>query len=72
MIELKPCPFCGNKMIQVEKIGTTDFWMTRCLECDVLGPGAHRSADQASRAWNKRFEFKTKLSSIYGKFARGE
>lgn len=52
MIKLKPCPFCGSEMIQVERFVTV--WVVHCLGCNTYGPGEHKTADQAAKAWNMR------------------
>lgn len=71
MIKLKPCPFCGSKMIDVfEADIIPGKWVTRCHKCTAFGPGIYNTADQAARAWNKRKGEKLELSSVYGKFAR--
>lgn len=72
MIKLKPCPFCGSEMIQVEELSIPGLWCATCLICTCVGPGTNRTPDQAARAWNKRYNFKTKLAALYGKSARGE
>ncbi len=65
MIKLKPCPFCGSKMIDV--LDYKLFWMSSCRNCNAIGPGEHKTADQAARAWNERYDFKTKSAALYGK-----
>lgn len=70
MIELRECPFCGSKMIEIYEIGIYD-WIAECNYCHSSGMRA-ASADEAAKAWNTRKEDKKKLelSSVYGKFAR--
>ena len=67
MIKLKPCPFCGSKMIEISKLNLLNSWCSICVACGCTGPGVHFTADQAARAWNKRYDFKTKSAALYGK-----
>ena len=64
MAELKPCPFCGGKMVEVlnrleeepemELIGLTeDNWNVLCRDCFGFG-GTRRTAEEAIEAWNRR------------------
>lgn len=53
MEELKPCPFCGSKNIEV--FGKDEYW-TRCTECGASGPEDYNATpEDAIRAWNQRF-----------------
>lgn len=62
MIKLKPCPFCGSKMITVYEAyyfapynpDRSRKWYAICDRCNATGPGIHFTAVQAARAWNKR------------------
>jgi hypothetical protein len=42
-------------------------WVTRCHKCTAFGLGIYNTAVQAARAWNKRYDFKTKSATLYGK-----
>ena len=64
MTELKPCPFCGSKRIEVlnvlescpeyELIGMTeDNWNVVCQDCFCMG-GTTRTCFEAIEAWNRR------------------
>ena len=65
-VELKPCPFCGGKRVEVlnlleeqpeyEIIGLSkDNWNVLCSDCFGMG-GTRRTAIEAVEAWNRRFE----------------
>lgn len=47
----KPCPFCGNNVINIEVIdGAPKAW---CTNCDAEGPSKHFGPDgTAAGAWN--------------------
>ena len=47
--ELKPCPFCGGKNLELLT------WNVRCTDCHTWGP-ADFSDEQAIKLWNKREE----------------
>lgn len=51
MGELKPCPFCGNDEIKVDRIdGHMCAW---CTNCTAQGPTSHFGPDgTAQGAWN--------------------
>lgn len=69
-IKLRECPFCGSEMIEVSKLNLLNSWCSICSNCGCTGPGEHKTADQAARAWNKRKGAKLELASLYGNFAR--
>ena len=65
-VELKPCPFCGGKRVEVlnlleeqpeyEIIGLSkDNWNVLCSDCFGMG-GTRRTAIEAIEAWNRRTE----------------
>lgn len=72
MIKLKPCPFCGSEMIELNKLVIVNTWCAICVNCGCTGPGEHETANQVARAWNMRYAFKTKSAALYGKSVRGE
>ena len=55
MIELEPCPFCGNTDITGathKPVGSTEFYEVICIEC---GARIRRSSKRkAVEAWNRR------------------
>lgn len=57
MVEIKPCPFCGNKADYWEDNQYSDSHVIECLNC-----GAHkRSAygyEDVKTDWNRRFDAK--------------
>lgn len=58
-IELKRCPFCGGKAVEIEpklKDGGT-FWKIRCTNCYATIKGSHRRMNR--EAWNRRTKDET-------------
>ena len=55
MAELKPCPFCLSKNVEVIDKGPTKGYAVLCFSCESEGPEAG-SHQQASDAWNMRHE----------------
>ena len=55
MDKLKPCPFCGCKNINVEKIGNTEGFYLTCPECEIEQP-IYSTLNEAIEAWNRRAE----------------
>ena len=54
MIDLKPCPFCGSKIVYLENFKPYAFlyW----IECGRCGASGERceTVDKAVDAWNRR------------------
>jgi len=48
--ELKPCPFCGGRELEIGALGV------ECNECDAVGPSGKDGLDMLSTiaAWNRR------------------
>lgn len=64
MIELRECPFCGSKRINVyEGLWT---YTAVCIDCKASG-GPASDADEAAKLWNDRKGYKLELASLYGK-----
>ena len=62
--DLKPCPFCGGKDVEVTNVLETepemayfgltkDNWNILCKDCYATG-GTRRTALEAIEAWNRR------------------
>ena len=51
MTELKPCPFCGSKNVDVTKIGPEDWWL-QCRGCGATGP-IGESEEETIKLWNR-------------------
>ena len=49
--ELKPCPFCGGKNIEIVK--GKYFWRGTCCSCGATSPYSHYKKT-AIEAWNRR------------------
>ena len=54
--ELKPCPFCGSKRINVI-IDTHDYYLIGCHDCHTEGPQAN-TVHEAIAKWNERTDNK--------------
>lgn len=52
-VELKPCPFCGCKHLEIIYDGTE--YTTFCYDCVTHGPLGINEADAFDR-WNQRYE----------------
>ena len=48
-VELKPCPFCGGKVVIANLWGR---WWVKCCGCDVWCGG--KSQKDVAAAWNRR------------------
>ena len=60
MIELKPCPFCGNSAFVTEYDYTIDngyipLYVVECNGCHAQ-TFEYDSMEEASEAWNRRTE----------------
>lgn len=57
MAELKPCPWCKNKNIQIcvdyDEFDGRDYYQMVCQKCRAGGPWK-TTEQQATDAWNKR------------------
>lgn len=58
MVELKPCPFCGNEYPEITYRRSLAHWQIYCPECDIwfrLGAGAkEKIRARIVFAWNRR------------------
>ena len=58
MSELKPCPFCGSKYINVNYIREHDLWIVEgaYIECPNCGVNTRifDDPDEAIEFWNRR------------------
>lgn len=56
MIELKPCPFCGNKMVAVAR-SFVGIYMIKCFKCGATTSfQGKEEKEEASEAWNNRLK----------------
>lgn len=54
--ELKPCPFCGGKNLdisQVSEVVDYGWYVVDCFDCVISGP-MRLGEDEAIKAWNTR------------------
>lgn len=52
--ELKPCPFCGERNINVSEAGyRSDLWFIQCEDCWATFPHLD-TKQEAIEAWNRR------------------
>lgn len=58
MAELKPCPFCGGRAWTNEHtcIKGPTYYTVHCTGCGISDLKHHKSADDATEAWNRRAE----------------
>ena len=64
MSELKPCPFCGEKvaiLVGGDKIG--EYFRVKCWGCGAQTV-AKRTRAEAIEAWNHRTERTTKIEHV--------
>ena len=54
-MEIKPCPFCGNRPALSISNSRDNYVYVMCQNDDCLANIGHNSADDAIRAWNKRY-----------------
>lgn len=70
MSELKPCPFCGSKLLKLRlenkpvydagnRLTTDRFYRWVCQYCGAMGGGGYSEA-AATEKWNWREEVKDK------------
>ena len=54
MSDLKPCPCCGHRAIELwqERTSYDDWWTIRCLNCDLMVEGSDRQA--VIERWQRR------------------
>ncbi|WP_407065526.1 Lar family restriction alleviation protein [Enterobacter ludwigii] len=53
MSELKPCPFCGCKVIGYAVNPSTGWYYRTCRDCAATGP-EEIDGDEARKSWNRR------------------
>ena len=55
MDDLKPCPFCGSHILEVDRFPHHDstLWFITCYECPCQGV-EHKEKEEAIKAWNTR------------------
>jgi len=51
--EIKPCPFCGMKVNEIEDPEFTGYIYVTCSSCCAQGPLV-RSSKKSIEAWNER------------------
>jgi hypothetical protein len=51
-ILLRACPYCGNRVFEIDGIMEQEFYTIHCL-CGVTG-GKHDTLTDAYEHWNKR------------------
>ncbi|WP_370519560.1 Lar family restriction alleviation protein [Adlercreutzia sp. ZJ242] len=56
MIELRPCPFCGNVGDPQLIHAGVNMWYVKCCNCGTCCGGAQLSAEMAVDKWNHRAE----------------
>ena len=56
MAELKPCPFCGYKGIEILKSENEYLYYPYISQCQMCGASARcgRTKQEAIEAWNRR------------------
>ena len=61
MADLKPCPFCGSEVLEMDKGDLHDdcdlWWYITCYDCPCQGVEA-LSKNEVIKAWNTRAEGK--------------
>ena len=57
MTELKPCPFCGSKDVDVrthKSLFVTNTYGIICLDCGIQTGQSYTNKLAAIRVWNRR------------------
>ena len=54
MSELKKCPFCGSKDVNIEYDPITGTYVVRCRACQCVVWQYYALEEEAAEAWNKR------------------
>lgn len=53
MVEIKPCPFCGDDAVDIEEIPDNgNIYYVYCIMCAANGPVAGREIDAVDK-WNE-------------------
>lgn len=52
MEEIKPCPFCGSKKVDICRTNPDACWV-RCHKCDTDAP-SFKTREEAIQFWNTR------------------
>ncbi|NIR16409.1 MAG: restriction alleviation protein, Lar family [Desulfobacterales bacterium] len=52
MVEVKPCPFCGMKSVEICDEDETGF-VIECPKCKTLGP-VGETEEKMIQLWNRR------------------
>ena len=57
-IELKPCPFCGGKGVEILEDENKYLYYRYMAQCQKCGANAKlgRTKEEARKAWNRRAE----------------
>lgn len=50
---MKPCPFCGSKLLEICDSMLDDDIVVRCTECETEGPHAESTQDAVAK-WDER------------------
>lgn len=51
--ELKPCPFCGNRLSELSSFRYRHYIVVSCDECGAEGPPS-KTEKGAAKGWNTR------------------
>ena len=53
-VDLKPCPFCGEKAVAVTDDETESLWGVMCISCGGRFRAEKESLYEAIEVWNRR------------------
>ena len=65
MEELKACPFCGSKDVNIEHDPITGTYVVRCRACQCVVWQYYAFEEEAVAAWNKRADDRPRGQWMY-------
>ena len=54
MAKIKPCPWCGTKMVSFNETSTYRWGAATCSGCGVVGPEIRKEYNEQEKDWALR------------------